>query len=58
MSGQIGLNPPPVIAGNKRETVYSHVDFCGVNAHSVIGLPQKKDIIPFCCQNYTCISIA
>ena len=28
VSGQIGLNPPPVIARDKRETVYSHVDFC------------------------------
>ena len=50
--GQIGLNPPPVIAGDKRETVYSHVDFCVANAHSVNGLPQKKGVIPFCSQNY------
>ena len=53
MSGQIGLNPPTVIAGNKRETVYSHVDFCVANVHSVIQLKQKKGVIPFCCQNYT-----
>ena len=53
VSGQIGLNPPPVIARDKRETVYSHVDFCVANAHSVTGLPQKKGVIPFCCQNYT-----
>ena len=52
MSGQIGLNPPPVIAGDKRESVYSHVDFCVANAHSAIGLPQKKGVISFCCQNY------
>ena len=53
VSDQIGLNPPPVVARNKRETVYSHVDFCVANAHSVIGLPQKKGVIPVCCQNYT-----
>ena len=53
VSSQIGLNPPPVIARDKRETVYSHVDFCVGNAHSVIGMPQKKGVIPFCCQNYT-----
>ena len=52
MFGQIGSNPPPVIAGDKRETVYSHVDFCVANAHSVNGLPQKKGVIPFCSQNY------
>ena len=46
MSGQIGLNPPPVIARDKKVTVHSHVDFCVANAHSVTGLPQKKGVIP------------
>ena len=53
VSGQIGLNPPPMIAGDKRETLYSYVDFCVANAHSVIRLPQEKGVISFCCQNYT-----
>ena len=58
MSGQLSLNPSPVIAGSmdltsKSETVNSHVNSCGVNAHSVIGLSQKKGVIPNYCQNYT-----
>ena len=28
VSGEIGLNPSPVIAGDKKVTVTSHVDFC------------------------------
>ena len=57
VSGQISLNPSPVIAGSmdltsKSETVTSHVNSCVVNAHSVIGLPQKKGVIPNYCQNY------
>ena len=42
VSGQTGLNPSPVIAGDKNVTVTSHVDFCVANTHSVTGLPQKK----------------
>ena len=42
VSGQVGLNPPPVIAGDKKVTVHSHGDFCVANVHSVTGLPQKK----------------
>ena len=53
MSGQIGLNPSPVISGDKKVTVYSHVDFCVANAHSVTGLPQKKGVNPNCCYNQT-----
>ena len=53
MSGQIGLNPSPVIAGNKKVTVDSHVDFFVANAHSVTGLPQKKCINPNYCYKYT-----
>ena len=51
--GQIGLNPAPVIARDKKVTVNFHVDFCVANAHSVTGLPQKKGINPNCCQVYT-----
>ena len=46
MSGQIGLNPSSVIAGDKKVTVYSHVDF-------VTGLPQKKGLNPNYCHNCT-----
>ena len=58
MSGQISLNPSPVMAGSmdltsKSETINSHVNSCVVNDHSVIGLPQKKCIIPNYCLNYT-----
>ena len=59
MSGKLqGLNPSPVIAGrkdltSKSETVNSHVNSCVANVHSVTGLPQKKGVIPFYCQNYT-----
>ena len=58
VSGQISLNPSPMIAGSmdltsKSETVNSHVNSCVVNAHSVIRLPQKKGVIPSYCQNYT-----
>ena len=52
VSGQVGLNPPPVIAGDKKVTVHSHVDFCVANVHSVTGSPQKKGVIPsFYCVN-------
>ena len=58
VSGQRGLNPSPVMAKdreltNKSETVNLLVNSCVANAHSVIGLPQKKGIIPNYCQNYT-----
>ena len=58
VSGQISLNPSPLIAGSmdltsKSQTVNSHVNSCVVNADSVIGLPQKKGVIPNYCQNYT-----
>ena len=53
MSGQVGLNPPPVIAGDKKVTVHSHVDFCVANAHSVTGLPQKKGVISSYCHHCT-----
>ena len=53
VSGEIGLNPPPVIARDKKVTVNCHVDFCVANAHFVTGLPQKKGINPNCCQMYT-----
>ena len=51
--GQIGLNPYPVIAGDKEVTVHSHVDFCVANVHSVAGLPQKKGVNPNYCYNQT-----
>ena len=53
MSGQIGLNPSPVIARDKKVTVHSHVDFFVANAHSVTGLPQKKGVNPNYCYKYT-----
>ena len=52
-SGQIGLNPSPVIAGDKKVTVDSHVDFFVANADSVTGLPQKKGENPNYCYKYT-----
>ena len=33
--------------------VFLHVNSCVANVHSVSGLPQKKGVIPTCCQNYT-----
>ena len=58
VSGQRGLNPSPVIAKDrdltsKSETVNLLVNSCVANAHSVIGLPQKKGVIPNYCHNYT-----
>ena len=53
MSGQIGLNPSPVIAENKKVTVDTPVDFCVANVHSVTGLPQMKGINPTDCHKYT-----
>ena len=56
--GQRGLSPSPVIAKerdltNKSETVNLLVNSCVANAHSVIGLPQKKGVNPSYCHNYT-----
>ena len=45
------LNPSPVTS--KSETVFLHVNSCVANVHSVSGLPQRKGVIPMCCQNYT-----
>ena len=53
MSGQIVLNPSPVIARDNKVTVYSLVVFCVANAHSVTGLPQKKAVNPNYCHNHT-----
>ena len=56
--GQRGLNPSPGIAKdrdltNKSKTVILLVNSCVANAHSVIGLPQKKGVNPSYCHNYT-----
>ena len=53
VTGQTGLNPTPVVAGDKKVTVDLNVDFCVANAHIVTGLPQRKGVIPNCCQMYT-----
>ena len=53
VSSQTGLKPSPVIAGDKKVTVTSHVDFCVANAHSVTGLSQKKGVNPNYCYKYT-----
>ena len=58
MPGQLGLNPSPVVAKDKKlpsksETVNLLVNSCVANAHSVIGLPQKKGVNPNYCHNYT-----
>ena len=58
VSGQIGLNPSPVMTANrdltsKSETVNLLANSCVVNAHSVIRLPQKKGVIPNYCHSYT-----
>ena len=53
VTGQIGLNPTPVLARDKRVTVNLNVDFCVANAHIVTGLPQKKGANPNCCQMCT-----
>ena len=62
VSGQIGLNPSPVMANNrdltsKSETVNLLLNYCVASAHSVIKLPQKKGVIPNYCHNYTEIKI-
>ena len=38
---------------SKSETVNLLVNSCVANAHSVVGLPQKKGVIPNYCHNYT-----
>ena len=48
VSGQIGLNPSPVMTGNRDLTSKSETVNLLVN-----GLPQKKGIIPNYCHNYT-----
>ena len=53
VTGQTGLNPPSVVAGDKKVTLNLNVDFCVANAHIVTGLPQRKGINPNCCQMYT-----
>ena len=53
VTGQTGLKPPPVVAGDKKVTLNLKVDFCVANAHIVTGLPQRKGINPNCCQMYT-----
>ena len=57
VSGKISLNPSPVMAGSrdltsKSETVNLLVNSCVAIAHSVVGLPQKKGVIPNYCHNY------
>ena len=53
VTSQTGLNPPSVVAGDKKVTLNLNVDFCVANAHIVTGLSQWKGINPFCCQMYT-----
>ena len=53
VTGQIGLKPPSVVAGDKKVTLNLNVDFCVANAHIVTGLPQRKGVNPNCCQMYT-----
>ena len=58
MLGQRVLNPSPGIPKNrdltnKSETVNLLVNSCVANAHSVIGLAQKKGVNPSYCHNYT-----
>ena len=53
VTGQTGLKPLSVVAGDKKVTLNLNIDFCVANAHIVIGLPQRKGINPNCCQMYT-----
>ena len=53
VTGQVGLNPTPVVAGNSKVTLDLNVNFCVANAHIVTGLPQRKGINPNACQMYT-----
>ena len=59
MSRPKSLNPSPVIAGSmdltsKSETVDSHLNFCVVNAHSVIGLPRNSQFLSELHRNKVC----
>ena len=42
---------------NKSQTVNLLVNSCVANAHSVIGLSQKKGVNPNYCHNYTEINM-
>ena len=53
VTGQTGLKPLSVVAGDKKVTLNLNVDFCVANAHIVTGLSQRKGINPKCCQMYT-----
>ena len=53
VTGQAGLNPTPVVAGNSKVTLNLNVDFCVANADIVTGLPQRKGVNPNACQIYT-----
>ena len=53
VTGQVGMNPTPVVARNSKVTLNLNVDFCVENAHIVTGLPQKKGENPNACQMYT-----
>ena len=53
VTGQTGLKPHSVVAGDKKVTLNLNVDFCVANAHIVSGLPQRKAINPNFCQMYT-----
>ena len=46
VTGQTGLKPLSVVAGDKKVTLNLNVDFCVANAHIVTGLPQRKGINP------------
>ena len=53
VTGQTGLKPLSVVAGDKKVTLNLNVDFCVANAHIVTRLPQRKGRNPNCCQMYT-----
>ena len=53
VTGQVGLNPTPVVARNSKVTLNLNIDFCVANAHIVTGLPQRKGVNPNACQMYT-----
>ena len=42
VTGQVGLNPTPVVAGNSKVTLDLNVNFCVANAHIVIGCHKGK----------------
>ena len=53
VTGQVDLNPTPVVAGNSKVTLNLNIDFCVAKAHIVTGLPQRKGVNPNACQMYT-----